>query len=307
MFGLITEATAAGVQRVAAAVLVVNHAGEVLLVRRAATTLMGGLWELPGGGVEDAESLLEAAQRELSEETGLTTARFTAYLGHADYVNARGRRVREFTFAATLDQDTPVRLSDEHDSFQWLLPADLPAHVTDRERDVIGRHTAQPAQQAGFRPLPAYLASIPAAPLWAGIFFTTRAGEAILLRAADPTKGLQFPGGDAEFTDLSPLHTAVRETFEETGIRLLPESDLLPALATVVDRPRAGWPTKIGFLYSGGTLTDAQFTKIQLDPREHTAVVALAEADLEDRGERHALTRAALGALRSGVPVQVLR
>ncbi|MFF7400637.1 NUDIX domain-containing protein [Streptomyces murinus] len=308
-FDLLADAAAAGIQRPAASVLLVNRRGELLLVRRAASTLLGGLWELPGGGTEDGESVLDAARRELGEETGITGARFTAYLGSSDYTNARGLRVREFAFAAVLDHDQEVRLSPEHDAHRWVLPADLPGHLADHDRDLITRHTAQPKPFAGYRPLPAYLSTIPAAPLWAALFFTTTSGEAVLLRSTNPHKGLQYPGGDAEFTDLTPLHTAVRETWEETGIRLEPDPGRLPLVASVVEQPHAGWPTKVGFVYSAGALTPTQLASIRLNPDEHNKVVTLSAADLQANTATHAhdLTLAVLEALRTGAPAHVVR
>jgi len=49
---------------------VVVREGAVLLVQRAAEPLKGH-WTLPGGAVEPGETLIEAVQRELREETGL--------------------------------------------------------------------------------------------------------------------------------------------------------------------------------------------------------------------------------------------
>jgi len=45
--------------------------GRVLLLRRAETGFFDGLYSLPGGHVEQGESILQAAARELEEETGL--------------------------------------------------------------------------------------------------------------------------------------------------------------------------------------------------------------------------------------------
>jgi ADP-ribose pyrophosphatase YjhB (NUDIX family) len=47
--------------------------GRVLLLRRAGTGFFDGLYSLPGGHVEQGESILQAAGRELKEETGLYT------------------------------------------------------------------------------------------------------------------------------------------------------------------------------------------------------------------------------------------
>lgn len=59
------------IQRPIPAVLaVVVNAGQVLLVQRA-NPPDAGLWGFPGGKVEYGETLLQAAERELLEETGI--------------------------------------------------------------------------------------------------------------------------------------------------------------------------------------------------------------------------------------------
>jgi ADP-ribose pyrophosphatase len=55
----------------AVAVLAVDRADTVTLVRQQRVPAGGKLLELPAGGVEPGESPLETAQRELREETGL--------------------------------------------------------------------------------------------------------------------------------------------------------------------------------------------------------------------------------------------
>ena len=56
---------------VSIAVAVVQHAGTVLIGRRAPEAPLGGLWEFPGGKVGPDETPGEAAARECREETGL--------------------------------------------------------------------------------------------------------------------------------------------------------------------------------------------------------------------------------------------
>jgi len=91
--------------------------GRVLLLRRSAGDHLAGLWELPSGGVEDGETLVEALRREVTEETGLTVRQVETYLGHFDYSSRSGAKTRQFTFAVSADAG-PVRLS-EHDGYEW--------------------------------------------------------------------------------------------------------------------------------------------------------------------------------------------
>lgn len=55
-------------------IMSVNFDGRVLLTKRHPDKHYGGLWEITGGSVQSGESPLEAAVRELKEETGLSAA-----------------------------------------------------------------------------------------------------------------------------------------------------------------------------------------------------------------------------------------
>ncbi|MBL9148847.1 MAG: NUDIX domain-containing protein [Phycisphaerae bacterium] len=50
---------------------------EILIARRNANAILGGLWELPGGKVERGESVEAAGRREALEETGIAIDRAT--------------------------------------------------------------------------------------------------------------------------------------------------------------------------------------------------------------------------------------
>jgi lipoyl(octanoyl) transferase len=92
--------------------------GRVLLVKRAAER--GGFWQILTGRIEPGESPLQAAARELHEETG-----FSAPLRELDYVHsfAMGdalppRFAQETAFAASVEGEP--RLSDEHVEHRWV-------------------------------------------------------------------------------------------------------------------------------------------------------------------------------------------
>ena len=55
-----------------AVAVITNEQGEVLIQQRAANTHQGGLWEFPGGKLEQGETVAVALEREINEELGIT-------------------------------------------------------------------------------------------------------------------------------------------------------------------------------------------------------------------------------------------
>ncbi|KJY42789.1 DNA mismatch repair protein MutT [Streptomyces sp. NRRL B-1568] len=106
-----------GIEKTVVGAVIAGPDGKVLLLHRPADDYLGGLWELPSGGVEPGETLIEALRREVAEETGLTVAEIRDYLGHFDYRSGPGRRTRQYNFTATISGET-VQLS-EHDAHLW--------------------------------------------------------------------------------------------------------------------------------------------------------------------------------------------
>lgn len=51
--------------------VIINDSGQILIAQRKESSMLGGLWEFPGGGVERGESLPECIRRELKEELNL--------------------------------------------------------------------------------------------------------------------------------------------------------------------------------------------------------------------------------------------
>ncbi len=54
--------------------VVIDSRGRVLIARRLEGAMLGGLWEFPGGGQEEGESMEQCIRRELQEELGILVA-----------------------------------------------------------------------------------------------------------------------------------------------------------------------------------------------------------------------------------------
>jgi 8-oxo-dGTP diphosphatase len=60
--------------------VILDRNRNILITRRDPDSHQGGLWEFPGGKVEDGESLVAALARELREELGIEVDRTSALL-----------------------------------------------------------------------------------------------------------------------------------------------------------------------------------------------------------------------------------
>jgi 8-oxo-dGTP diphosphatase len=105
--------------------LAVLRENQLLIVRRVAHDTLGGYYELPGGGVDPGESILDGAARELREETGLTIATIARQFPGFDYSDSSGRHIRQINLAVTTTHHKVVLNPGEHDAYAWVGSADL--------------------------------------------------------------------------------------------------------------------------------------------------------------------------------------
>jgi dATP pyrophosphohydrolase len=94
---------------------------EVLLLRRAQDEApYPGLWQIVTGRVRDGETSVEAAQRELQEETGLKPLHFWIVPFTSSFYDPRLDTVSIMpVFAAQVAEDALPVLSHEHDLCAW--------------------------------------------------------------------------------------------------------------------------------------------------------------------------------------------
>jgi len=103
---------------------------EYLLLKRVPMPKLGlgGFWQGVTGGVEEGESLVNAALRELAEETGFVPSALEAInYSYSFPIQDEWRRyyesgveeIEEHAFVAFVDQQQEPTISWEHDRWQW--------------------------------------------------------------------------------------------------------------------------------------------------------------------------------------------
>jgi len=99
---------------------VVQRNGCYLICQRPAHKRHGGLWEFPGGKLEPNESLLDAANRELTEELGVTAVE----VGNPLFSIADPNSPFAIEFVPTTIVGEPICL--EHLELLWATLLELP-------------------------------------------------------------------------------------------------------------------------------------------------------------------------------------
>ena len=130
------------------ALVAVGPAPQVLLIRRKHDPF-AGRWALPGGFVDENERLIDAARRELKEETGLDQADLEQLHAFGD----PGRDPRGWTVSVTyLAQVTPDQLKpvagDDAAAVGWFPLAKLPPLAFDHA-EILARACHRLADRAG--------------------------------------------------------------------------------------------------------------------------------------------------------------
>ncbi len=108
-------------RRLVVAAVIRRDDGRYLVARRPAGRSMAGLWEFPGGAVEDGESAEAALARELNEEleVAVTVGDPLTFAWHRD---ARGEVLLLF-YRAELGPGVPH--GREGQEVRWVTPAEL--------------------------------------------------------------------------------------------------------------------------------------------------------------------------------------
>ncbi len=127
---------------------VVERGGKVLVARRRKGLVAEGLWEFPGGKLEDGEDPRRGLERELAEEFGVGS-RAGAHLCTVPFSGPL-RSFELVVFRTELLSDD-LRLTD-HDRIAWLAPGDLDESVFSKpDRPVVRLLAGRGGRPPGLR------------------------------------------------------------------------------------------------------------------------------------------------------------
>jgi len=110
-----------------------EHGGKILILKRSGSVrTYRGLWAGVSGSIEKGETPLEAAAREIAEETGLAKDEFR--------LEKEGRRfsmvdsglgvrwnIKPFLFSVKADG---ITIDKEHTEYRWIEPGDVSKYDT---------------------------------------------------------------------------------------------------------------------------------------------------------------------------------
>ena len=107
--------------------LIMNAERSVLLIKRSETEdVLPGVWDIPGGTLEDGEDPKEGVLREVKEETNLEVKnlRLFHYTSSVDY--GKNEQFVRLIFTGEC-ASSDIRLNPEdHDEYRWVLPDTIP-------------------------------------------------------------------------------------------------------------------------------------------------------------------------------------
>lgn len=106
-------------------IVIYNQDKKILILKRSMTSNWPWNWDLPWWGILLNESPIECLEREIIEETWLKNIIWITLIHTAAKTFPGGSHSFFVGYKWTLDSDSEVVLSDEHDEYKWIDPKNI--------------------------------------------------------------------------------------------------------------------------------------------------------------------------------------
>ncbi len=130
--------------------VLLERGGLVLLMRRAGTGFFDGLYSLPGGHVEEGESLRATAVREMREELGIELAESALAVVGVVHRRSDTNRIDFFLRASVWQGEPVIAETDRCDDLRWCAPDALPEATVPYIRDALAAGPGPWLQESGW-------------------------------------------------------------------------------------------------------------------------------------------------------------
>lgn len=109
--------------------------GKLLIMKRKEVDIFSGLWDVPGGKVEEDDDLFSGIAREIKEETGLELHKILLILSTTKFKGALADHPIIFRNIYLCLADGEVGISKEHSEYKWISAQELQAYKFSDDHD----------------------------------------------------------------------------------------------------------------------------------------------------------------------------
>jgi len=115
---------------------IINANKEILILKRQNSEVYNDLWDVPGGKLEEGNTLLEALIREIREETGLKLEKIIAVLSTAKFQGQAADKPIIFRNIYLVKAEGNVIISNEHAEYRWVSVENLKEYIFGNDEDL---------------------------------------------------------------------------------------------------------------------------------------------------------------------------
>ncbi len=115
----------------------------LLVLKRSQSVMYPGQWRMIGGKVKEEEATMEAARRELNEETGQSPTLFWTIPSINQFYDYQSDSIKQIpAFAAEIPGKLQIKLNHEHVDYAWISEEEIEDYISWPEQQRLMRLVA---------------------------------------------------------------------------------------------------------------------------------------------------------------------